>query len=446
VTDARQPESAAEIAVAAASALLACQLVAIGSCIGGPLRFVLGLPLVLAGFVAASHAMWRMDSERAVNWMPPVCALLCGMAFVGLVAPQTPGGVWYDAAKRVYFVLGLAAVAVFWMGGARVRRRLMIAIAIAATALHLITPLAVPEPDIDVWIWTRLCIGALLSGVHPYTVHAAGVITGVYHLQPTAEVYPYMPLTLVMFTPGQLVVGDYRYISALCLPATIALNRASGHRLGLDARLVDGATLAFLLFPRGSWLTHYGWTEPLLVAIISLFAYVAVRAPNGTGQTVAFLLLPALKQYVMAPVLLLLAIKRPRASAVGVAAAIAAASFVPFLIWDWRATVAGITVQMVAPVEPRLDSISLVALLGRLTGWYASRWLSVIVQGLVAGIAYVKLRRHGLAGVLLASALALLATFLTGWQAFMNYYYFVSEMLLLTAMVCAAQRSTMPRA
>ena len=198
------------------------------------------------------------------------------------------------------------------------------------------------------------------------------------------------------------------------------------------------ATLAFLLFPRGSWLTLYGWTEPLLVALFSLFVYLAVRAPDGAGQTVAFLLLPALKQYVVAPVLLFLAIKRPRASAVAIAATIAAASVVPFLIWNWRPTVAGVVVQMIAPLEPRLDSLSLVALLGRVDGRVRQ---PVGERRRPADGGRNRLREaraHGLAGVLLASALALYATFLTGWQAFTNYYYFVSEILLLAAMLCAA--------
>jgi hypothetical protein len=38
---------------------------------------------------------------------------------------------------------------------------------------------------------------------------------------------------------------------------------------------------------------------------------------------------------------------------------------------------------------------------------------------------------------MLASALSLYATFLVGWQAFVNYYYFVGALLILAAMLRA---------
>jgi hypothetical protein len=329
---------------------------------------------------------------------------------------------------------------VFGYGPARHARRAVTAVIVAGTALHLVTLFAVPDPKIDVWIWTQTCIQALLGGVHPYTVDGARVITNVYHLGPTASLFPYMPLTLVAFAPAYVLFGDYRVLSALCVPATVALNRATGRQLGLDSRLIDATTLAFLLFPRGAWLTCFGWTEPLLVVVLSAFVYLATRAPGGTAQAIAFLLLPALKQYIVAPVLLFLAISRPRASVAAVALTVAAATVVPFLIWDWRPTIAGILAQMLSPAQPRMDSTSLVALVGLLTGVHVTRWVSVVVQFLVAGMAYARLRDHGLGGLLLASSLALYATFLTGWQAFMNYYYLVAEMLLLTAIVLAAGR------
>lgn len=310
----------------------------------------------------------------------------------------------------------------------------MTAVIIAAAALHFATPLGVPQPEIDVWHWTQACIGALLHGVHPYTVQPADVVDSALQVQNTAAVYPYMPLTLLAFAPGLLLFGDYRFVSALCVPVTVALNRATGVRLGLDRRFIDATTLAFLLHPRAVLVTSNGWTEPLLVVVVSAFVHLAVRWPGGLGETVVFLLLPGLKQYVIAPVLLYLVIKpRPRALFVVVGVAVVSMTVAPFFVWAWHPTMDGIVYQMIGPTQPRRDSYSLVAPIAVLTGAFVSRWVSVVVQLIVATIAGARLHRHGLAGLMLASALALCATFLTGWQAFQNYYYLVGAMLLVSA-------------
>ena len=70
-------------------------------------------------------------------------------------------------------------------------------------------------------------------------------------------------------------------------------------------------------------------------------------------------------------------------------------------------------------------------------GVYPGRWMSAVVQLVVGGIAWWRLKDHGLSGLMLASALSLYATFLVGWQAFVNYYYFVGALLILAALVRA---------
>ena len=428
------------IPAAAADALLAAMLMDIGSSLGRPIRLLLGLPIIVAGFAVAARAMWRVDDTRPVAWLPQTGCVLFVMAAVGLVTPSLHGALWYEAGRRVSSLLALVAVGVFAGGPARHGRRAVMGVIVGATALHLATPLGVPQPEIDVWHWTQACIRALLHGVHPYTVRPADVVEGALQVQHTAAVFPYMPLTLLAFAPGFLFFGDYRFVSALTVPVTVALNRATGARLGLDRRFIDATTLAFLLCPRAVLVTSNGWNEPLLVVALSGFVYLAVRWPGGLGQTIVFLLLPGLKQYVIAPVLLYLAIKpRPRALFVFVALAVVLATVAPFLLWAWRPTVDGIFYQMIGPAQPRLDSYSLVALVAVVTGVFVSRWVSVAVQLIVAAIAGTRLRRHGLAGLLLASALALGATFLAGWQAFQNYYYLVSAMLLVSAITLAGR-------
>ena len=119
-----------------------------------------------------------------------------------------------------------------------------------------------------------------------------------------------------------------------------------------------------------------GRTEPLLVTALAAFVYLAVRAPGGAAEAIAFFLLPSLKHAFVAPVLLYLAAARTRLPALAAGMAVAAATVVPFLLWDWRSTIAGMTTQMIAPTGPRLDSDSLVALMGAKTGIIVSRWVS----------------------------------------------------------------------
>jgi hypothetical protein len=427
------PDDTSRIPVAASDALNAAMLVAIGSSIRGDVRFLAGLSITVAGLAVAALAMWRTGTGPAVAWRSRIGPLLVATATVSLFTPSLHGPAWFEWSRRAFSLAAIGTAALIVRGDTPGSRRAVAAVIVLASAVHLAAPFAIPEPQIDVWEWTQTCIQALLHGVHPYTIRADAAVRGP-DLWRTAAFYPYMPFTLVAFSPGVMLFGDYRLVSALCVPATVALIYATGRRLYLDRSLLDAATLAFLVFPRAVELTCYGWTEPLLVTAVVAFAYLAVRAPGGAAEAISFFLLPSLKQYFAAPVLLYLAAMRTRLPALAAGIAVAAATVVPFLLWDWRSTLEGITTQMIAPSGPRLDSDSLVALVGADTGIIVSRWVSVAVQLLVAAIAWRRLRRRGLGGLLLASALALCATFLSGWQAFVNYYYLVSAMLVAAAL------------
>src|SRR5207249_1155285 len=129
----------------------------------------------------------------------------------------------------------------------------------------------------------------------------------------TLTIYPYMPLTLLIYAPWVAVFGDFRFALAACLLATVLLVRAAGRRMRLDPRLIDAVTLAIVLHPGVPVLAGSGWTEPLLVVVAAAFVHLAVCAPTGVGQATTFFLLPALKQYFVVPALMYLAMKPPRA-------------------------------------------------------------------------------------------------------------------------------------
>ena len=204
-----------------------------------------------------------------------------------------------------------------------------------------------------------------------------------------------MPATLIAYAPVVAILGDFRFLLAFSLPATIALIRATGRRLRADETLVDVVTLAILLHPRSVSFTAFGWTEPLLVLVAAAFVHLVVKQPSGFGQATAFFLLPALKQYVLVPTLLYLVMKPPRASfrAVLFGLTIASLTVVPFLAWDWRSTVAGIVFQAVELKAPDSTPIRWSRWAAVVTGAYPGRWWSVAAQFIVGGIAYWRLRR-----------------------------------------------------
>jgi hypothetical protein len=424
----------------AIQALTSALILAIGSSLGGDLLFILGLPLTIAGFVVACRAAlnWsRPERTHSFGW---VTALLTAMAALGIIEPRTGGLLWYEVVKRVFAVAGIVLVGLFSSDHRTQQRRAALIAISAGSLLFALGPIGAPHPPIDVFTWTQTSVQALLHRTNPYTVVAPDVYLGRYDPGYTVSVYPYMPATLLAYAPWVSVFGDFRFALAACLVLTIPLMFRIGQRLGVSQQLTYAAALAIVFHPSGPRMVESGWTEPLLVFGAALFVYFALHNPKGIGQAATFLLLPALKQYVVAPTVLYLIrgrrAVRPRAI-VG-AVAIGVATVLPFLIWNWQATLDGIVFQMQAPTVPRLGSTSLVALMATTSGVYPGRWMSVGVQFVVGAVAWWRLKDHGLSGLMLASALSLYATFLVAWQAFVNYYYFVGALLILAAMVRAS--------
>jgi hypothetical protein len=432
------------VPICAVQALIAALVLAVGSSIGGDLLFLLGLPLTLTGFIIAWRAAWTWGNVETTSTFSGVSTWLAAAAALGLVGPTTGGRLWYEVTKRTLAAASVVLVGVFSSDDSKRGRRAALIAVLAGAVLIAIAPIGAPNPTIDVFTWTQTSVHALLHRIEPYTVIAPDVYRGRHDPGYTVSVYPYMPATLIIYVPFVSLFGDFRFALSASVALTIGLVYAIGRRLGVHPQFTLAALLAIVLHPSGPRMIESGWTEPLLVAATALFVYFAVSHPGGVGEAASFLVLPALKQYVVAPVVLNLIrtrhAVRPRTLTAGIS--ISAATVVPFLIWNWRATLAGMLFQMIAPTVPRLESTSFVALMATMTGIYPGRWASVVVQFVVAAVAWSRLKDRGLSGLLLASALSLYATFLVGWQAFVNYYYFVGALLVLAALTRSAKSST----
>jgi hypothetical protein len=417
-----------------ARALYAALLLSASSAMNTRLTFVVGLPLIVAALLTAWRAL-RTDAAHTTS-ANGVWAGLSMLAALGLVATGSSGEWWFEAARRIYAIAGVVVVGVVAGGDERARRLALRALLAAACVLLAWTPVATPSPMIDVVSWTTAATHALLSGVHPYTVQAADVYNGGRDFGFVVNVYPYMPATLLAYAPWVVLLGDFRFALAASAAAAVWLLRRAGRLASASTTMIDAATLALALHPQLFLIVRSGWTEPLLLATAAGCVYLAARYPRRTVGAVALWLLPAFKQYALPPVVLQTALsdRLPR-RVIAAGTTLVAATMAPFLVWNTGATLHGTLFQMQAPIHPRLTSMSIPSLLFATGNPFPPIWLSAATE-LVACIAVALVaKRRDLADLLIGTSVALLATFLIGWQAFVNYFYFVAGLLALGAML-----------
>jgi hypothetical protein len=435
-----QDETERRVPAPAAAALLGYFLIAIGTTAGGAERLAIGIPVAVAGFAAACVAGFRLRHPGPAWRLAPLFTALSAMTAAGIVVPpRDHPSLWYQILHRSVPACGVLLVGTVAGPSRRAARRAVWTAVALATGLQILTVVAIPTPFIDVWSWTDAAARALLNGSHPYTAHPPDIYRGGFALGYTSTVYPYMPLTVVAHALSLAVFGDYRVGLAICLLASTGLLRATAKRLAVDDVVVDALTLALVFYPRAAYVIGSGYNEPLLILTAALFMFLAVRSPDGYGQAAAFMLLPALKQYFVGPpIAYAVDLWRRRAckpllAGIGLALGTAA----PFVLWNPRATVAGILFQARPSVGFRPDSVSLTALVAAQTGIEPFHWLPEVVQLTVTAAMFWWLRDCGLGGVLLASAVAITASLLAGTQAFANNYEFAAALLLFAALVLA---------
>jgi hypothetical protein len=415
-------------------ALYAALLLSAASAMNSRLTFVVGLPLIVAALIAAWRAL-RTDAAQTTA-AGGVWTGLSMLAALGLVATGTSGGWWFEAARRAYAIAGVVVVAGVAGGEERTRRVAIGGLLGAACVLLAWTPVATPSPMIDVVSWTTAATNALLSGVHPYTVQAADVYHGGRDFGFVVDVYPYMPATLLVYAPWVAALGDFRFASAASAAIAVWLLRRAGRLASASTTMIDAATLALALHPQLFLIVRSGWTEPLLVATAAGCVFLAARYPLRAAGAVTLWLLPAFKQYALPPVVLQAALSdRLPGRAIAAGSALVAATIAPFLFWNAGATLHGTLFQMQAPVHPRLTSMSIPGLLYATGSPFPPIWLSAATELIACVAVALVARRRDLADLLIGTAVALLATFLVGWQAFVNYFYFVAALLALGAML-----------
>lgn len=294
-----------------------------------------------------------------------------------------------------------------------------------------------PVPHIDVWTVQTGGAQAILDGKNPFEV--VHVIDTAPEVVRDNVPYVYPPLQALLTAPA-LLLGDVRFtMGAALLVLGIALRDLvlrSGRRL--DPLLVDAPALLVWLSPKLLFIFQQAWIDPVQIALISTATALAVRRRVWLSA-IAFGLVFASKQtmFWVAP-LAFVTFPFFRLRHAVVAGALAVATYVPFVLWDWPALFHA-NLGFVAGLPSRPDALSFV-------NW---AWLALGVRVpyaiafplAAAMVGYVVLRRRAEPKVF---GIALLVTYfvfftLNKWT-FANYYFSLLGLAALGAAMSLHER------
>lgn len=407
-------------------------------------------------WAAASGQPWRSETPAgdalgaSPGWAGVVLRVAAIVGIAALVLAK-PGYELRPAHPLAFHVLAAMALGVAAAPRAKATERVrrlrfpllaLLWVAMAAVVLH-----ASPHPLIDVWRFQQIAVETLWNGGNPYTATYPNIYASERWYAPemlsggrvTAFTYP--PLTVYTGLPAWLLFGDVRIaLLAATLAAAWAIRRLGGTGSAEDAALV------LLFHPKAFLMLEKGWTEPLLLAPAVLAAVAALEL-RGTRRWLAsgaaLGLAAASKQFsvlVLPPFPLALP-REGRSRALVVAAVVAVASFMPYLVVSPRALWRGlVTYQLVLPF--REESLSWMVPLARVLGRPMPAWPALAVA---AAVLAATLPRRNLLALAATSAWATLSVFVLFANRSHFNYYWLSMSLALVASVLHQREVTQAR-
>lgn len=300
-----------------------------------------------------------------------------------------------------------------------------------------------PHPVIDVWAVHTEGAKALLRGDNPYTaVHVED--SSWLHMPPVAFDYPALPCyaSAVAYALG----GDVRWGGVAALLATgLSLHalawgasREGGEGEGgegLPALAKDAPALLFWLSPKIFFILEQTWNDVYPLAFVTLALVAHARERRTLAAVLLGLALSAKQTMVwFVPLAVLLGFGvREWAWMLGTAAA----TLLPFAIWDFRALKYWLLDYFVTyPARP--ESLTPQNWLYKHYGHTPSSLPGFALAALTAALAWRKLPRTR-AAFALAAATTFAMFYVWNRFMFVNYYFFVATLLSLAAATSLAR-------
>lgn len=295
--------------------------------------------------------------------------------------------------------------------------------------------IAGPQPVIDVLDMHVGAAATISNGGNPYTDFEVRNTNPYLSDESVFVGYVYAPLALVFFVGAEWLGGDARWASILAAMAFVILLVRPWRAASAEVAAARAAlALVFVSLPYLSPMIHLGWTDLLALPFLAAAGMLWTRHPAIAALALG-LAFSSKAYFLLALPIIIFLPDEYRWKRVAIVTAAIVATHAPFAAVD----VAAISNQIggAASAQYRPDSLGLAGI-----GVNVPRSLSLglaAAVGVVAGLRATDLRRFYLG---IAATLAI--AFVTGFQAFINYWILVVGVVLIALVSATHERTTSP--
>lgn len=317
---------------------------------------------------------------------------------------------------------------------------------IAAFVLRILIIIASPEPIIDVYTIQKEAPQLLLSGTNPYDAVYTQVYPGVKN-----DYYSYWPVSFLAQIPFIILFKDPRVLPAIADVAAALLL----YLLGKGSIAAQALSLIYLYRPNSNFIIEQSWLDPSAIFLVLLIYYLWQKHKNKLYILGGLMgLLAGLKLYyaLMLPFFILLTYKKGSLRTViklclGLIFTLTITVY-PFLLWNRGKFIQNtfldfLTVETRPSVIPLHQSLNLNTLYYILTGKDIPLFIVLPIFVGIVSLLFYKLANSKktdkddsyLNKIIVAQALVFLSLFIIFQYAFINYYYFVTGLLILWSVI-----------
>lgn len=344
--------------------------------------------------------------------------ILLSFLLYGLLYQQNPA---LARVSIIFLFLELLIYIYYFLAKAISGRFLFRIFIFAGLVLRIFVLIQSPQPMIDVFDFLKYGASDFMSGINPYSAVYSRMYVGV-----VPNYYTYFPGTLILTLMPSVFFGDPRWAMLIAeIGSAILVRFLRRDETGLIISLI------LITNPMTYFILEQSYTESLLLFFMMLFL-VFIKRRNFFSLGIVLGILLALKQYmvVMVPLFFFLEKGLWRIREYFIPLLVFFLLVGPFLIWNFGAFVNdAIIFHFSGP--SRLDGLTFYSFLNDVFEWQIPTIFGFVVVGVGSFIFFLNRSVLTAYQFFLYGALFLFSVFIFGKQAFANYYYLVSQMLLL---------------